>query len=485
MRKEFRRIGIVLVNIVLLMGLLGLLAAYLVVVVDLPSRVYTVAQREYLSYNYGRSITQDAPTLAIMETEEHVEAAILAPRDSRVRATLDARYEEREGVSVTVYDLEFSSEYILANSGSEVTATVALFFPFPSNLETLHEVSFLVDGEEPPEAQYTLQGVGWQTEMEAGEEHQIAISYRADGANSFSYGVAQGQRSDVLDVTVTVLGLEGSEVSRVSLPTTGREVVNGGETFTWDYTGLIANRDIRLTLPSRLSFAQRVAQLQGEFSRMAVLAPFLVGLFLASLAALLRLGDVRLGLESYLLMGCGLALFYPLLTFLSGMMDVVPAATLAFLVVSGLVLAFLALVAGWRRIWWRGGLLLVVFLGIFSLGMLTPWRGLLLTGGGLLLLGTFMVAYARQPRVTEPESVSAEAPEPEPLLETSPADAAPEAIRRHCPHCGRTLGEDHQFCPGCGRDIRHFRTCAKCGHEQFVSPDLKPVHCVRCGKLLR
>lgn len=485
MPKEFRRIGILLVNVVLLMGLVGLLAAYLAVVVDLPSRVYTVAQREYLSYNYGRSITQAAPTLAIVETKDQVEATILAARESRVRATLDARYEEREGVSVTVYDLEFCSEYIVAYPGSNVTATVTLFFPFPSNLETLHEVSFLVDGEEPPEAQYTLQGIGWQTEMEAGKEHRIAISYQADGANSFSYGVAQGQRSDVLDVTVTVLGLEGSEVSRTSLPTTGRDVVDRGETFTWDYAGLIANRDIRLTLPSRLSFAQRVAHLQGDFSRMAVFAPFLVGLFLASLAGLLRLGGVSLRLESYLLMGCVLALFYPLLTFLSGVIDLVPAASLAFLIVSGLVLLFLGLMGGWRQTWWRGGLLLVIFLGIFSLGMLTPWRGLLFTGGALLLLGTFMIAYARQPKVTEPEPVSPEAPEPEPMTETSPPEEVPEPISRHCPHCGRGLAEDHQFCPGCGREISYFRTCAQCGHEQYVSPDLEAAHCVHCGSLLR
>ena len=485
MPKEFKRIGILLVNVVLFMGLLGLLAAYLAVVVDLPSRVYTVSQREYLSYNYGRSITQAAPTLAVVETEDQVEATILAARESRVEATLAARYEEREGVSVTVYDLEFCSEYILAYPGQEVTATVALFFPFPSNLETLHDVSFLVDGVEPPDAEYTLQGIGWHTEMEAGEERQIAISYQADGANSFTYGLAQGQRSDVLDVVVTVSGLTGSEVPRTSLPTTATEVTDAGETFTWDYTGLIANRDIRLNLAGRLSFAQRVAQLQGDFSRMAVFAPFLVGLFLASLAGLLHLAGMHLRLESYLLMGCGLALFYPLLTFLSGVMDVVPAASLAFLIVSGLVLLFLGLIGGWRQTWWRGGLLLVIFLGIFSLGMLTPWRGLLFTGGALLLLGTFMVAYARQPRVTELEPVSTEAPEPEPVIETSAAEEVPEPISRHCPHCGRGLAEDHQFCPGCGRDILHFRTCAKCGHEQYVSPDLEQAHCVHCGSLLR
>ena len=485
MRKLFKRGGIMVVNGLLLVGLVGLLAAYLVVVIDLPSRVYTAAQREYLSYNYERSITQSAPTLAVVETEDHVEAAILAALESRVQATLAARYEEREGVTVTVYDLDFSSEYLLAYPGPEVTATVALFFPFPSNLETLHEVSFLVDGVEPPEAQYTLQGIGWYTELEAGEEHQIAISYKADGANSFTYGLDHGQRSDVLDVNVTVLGLEGSEVPRASLPTTASEVADDGETFTWDYTGLIPNRDIRLTLPARLSFAQRVAQLQDDFRLLAVLAPFLVGFFLASLAGVLYLSGMRLQLGSYLLIGCALAFFYPALTFLSGLVDVVLAAVLAMLLVSGLVLVFLGLTAGWRQTWWRVGLLLVVFLGTFSLGMLTPWQELLLTGGGLLLVGTFMILYARRPPAPEPEPETEPPPVAEPEPTPPPVEVTREPTKRHCPHCGRALADDHDFCPGCGQETRCLRRCAECGHEQFVPAELEPAYCVHCGQLFK
>jgi hypothetical protein len=489
MRKDLKWIGSVIVNGLLLLGLAGLLAAYLVVVTDLPSRIYTTAQQEYLSYNRARSITQTEPTLAIVEAEDQAEPAMLPVRESRIRATLAARHEEREGVSVTVYDLEFNSEYLVTYTGQEASATAAIFFPFPGNLETLHEVSFLVDGEEPTEAQYSLQGIGWYTELEAGEEHRIAISYQADGANSFTYSLAQGQRSDVLDVTVTVLGLEGSEVPRTSLPTTETVANYGGETFTWNYTGLIPNRDIGLNLPTHLSFAQRVAQLHGDFRLLAVLAPFLIGLFLASLAGVLHLSGMSLRLESYLLVGCGLALFYPALTFLSGLVDVSLAAALALLVTSSLLLVFLGLTAGWRQTWWRVGLLLIIFLGAFSLGMLTPWRELLLTSGGLLLVGTFMVLYARRPPTPEPEPVQLPEAEPASALEAEPVsppvEVTPEPIKRHCPHCGRALADDHDFCPGCGQDTSRLRHCAKCGHEQFVAPELEPAYCVHCGQLVK
>ena len=68
---------------------------------------------------------------------------------------------------------------------------------------------------------------------------------------------------------------------------------------------------------------------------------------LASLAAALYLDGVRLRLASYLLAGCGMALFYPLLTFLGGMVGLALAAVLALALVSGLLVALLGLTAGW------------------------------------------------------------------------------------------------------------------------------------------
>lgn len=477
-----KRTRIAFVNGLLLVGLVGLLILYFALVSNLPSQIYTVTQREYLSYNYSRSISQVAPTWNVVESGSQLGPAFLPGQESHIQATLAARYEEQEGINVTVYDLDFRGEYHLAHPGPMAT-TVELLFPFPDNLQTLHEVRFLVDGEEPPEANYTTRGISWQTVLEAGEEHQIVVSYQADGANSFSYGLHHGQRGDV-DITVTVVDLLGSEAPKTSLPPTAREVDGNRETFTWDYEGLIADRDIQLTLPIRLSFAQRVAQLQEDFRLLAGLAPFLVSLFLASLAGVLHLSDVHLRLESYLLTGFGLALFYPMLTFLSGAVNVILASALALSLVSGLLLVFLSLTAGRRGIWLRVGLLLVVFLGFFSLGMLTPWRGLLLSSGGLLLAGTFMLLHARRP-TPEPDPIllpEETAPEPEP--DPPPSEAALEATELHCPYCARALTDDFNFCPGCGHDTGHLHRCADCGHTQLVPAELESVYCIHCGQLL-
>jgi hypothetical protein len=494
-----------LVSGLLFVVLIGLLMTYFAVVSDLPAQVYTRRQREYLSYNYQRSVAQQAPVLNVLKVEEQtvqageqIQAAILPGRDSWVRATLVARYEEQEGVSATIYDLDFQGKYQLVHA-SPTTSTVELFFPFPNNLETLHDVEFLVDGAEPPQVQFTTQGISWQTVLQAGEEHEIVISYKADGANSFTYGLPRNQRSN-MDIVIRVVGLTGSQIPRAFLPYTANEVDGDGETFAWKYTGLIADRDIKLTLPTQLSFTQRLAQLQDEYFRtLAGLAPFLVSLFLISLFGVFHLSGVRLQLEGYLLIGCGLALFYPLFTFLSGMVGITLAGILALPLISSLLLVFLGLALGWRQVWWQVGSLLFIFLGVFSLGMLTPWRGLLLTSGGLLLIAIFMLLYARYrstitesepvpPSVEDDSALESALPaaevvtEPEPV--PTPDEPQPELAHRYCPYCAYELKEDYSFCPGCGHDTNQFRRCASCGHEQLVPAELEPVYCLNCGQLL-
>lgn len=493
---------------ILLVGLAGVLILNFAVVSDLPSRLYTAEQLAYLDYNRSRSIWQVAPSWNIITAEGGVQSAILSyVRENRVRATLYAHYEEQEGVSVTVYDLDFTGEYHLIYDGP-LDTTMQLFFPFPDNLETLHEVHLLVDGKEPPDVQYTTSGISWQALLRPGEERQIQISYQADGANSFAYGLYHGQRSDV-DVVIAVVGLAGSTVPGSSLPATGHEATDEGESLSWDYAGLIVDRDIQLTLPARLSFAQRIAALQDDFRVLAGLAPLLVGLFLASLVAVFYLAGVRLRLESYLLSGCGMALFFPLLIFLSGIVGLIPAAVIAVVLVSGLLLVFLSLTAGWRQVRWRLGLLLIIFLIFFSLGILTPWQELMLTGGGLLLVGTLMLLYARRthvpesetslpstPSVSEPDLTSPTSgvpPGSESTLQDSeaipelepgslPSEVTPDTASFYCAYCACRLVDEYRFCPGCGHGTNDFRRCDACGVRQFIPKELDPAYCTHCAQ---
>ncbi len=479
-----------LVIAVLLFGLLGALVIYIILVTDLPSRVYTAAQREYLSYNYGRSLSQAAPTWNEVLPTGDVTPIILTDWTSHVRATLDARYEEQQGVNATLYDLGFESVYHFTYPGPSITTTVTLFFPFPNNLETLHEVSFLVDGKEPANTQYSVGGISWLTELRAGKEHTLAISYRADGANSFGYSLERDRLTDV-DIQFLVTGVTGSKVLRSSLPTSDTSQSSESETFTWYYPGLIPNRNILLELPTHLSFAQRVARLQNTFQMLAGLAPFLVAFFLISLAVLFKLGKVDLRLEGYLMVGLCLAFFFPALTFLSGLVELSIASALSFVAISGLIVGFLGLAIGWRETTLRTGWLLIIFLAIFSLGLFTPWRSLMVVLGGILLIATFMLAYALRLRIPEAEAeiLPAEKEElveaPEPEIVSPREDTQFQKTELHCPCCGRSLADDFKFCPTCGYDSQSILRCEHCNHRQFVQLDIKPSFCIRCGQEIK
>jgi len=527
-RKQLRP----LVNLALILGLLAMLAVFVLATSNLSGYLYSASQEEYLAYNAARSIYQGAPSWNKVVLQgpplgqgqdspaRVVEPAAFSDWKSKVEATLDARYEEQAGVSVTSYDLAFAAEYQLVYSGPAPTSTLEMVFPFPANLETLHDVQFLVDGAEPAEAAYSTEGIRWNSTLAAGRRYHVAISYKADGVNSFGYALDRDRRSDV-DVVLHVRGVSGTSVTRDSLPTSSLEAGEDDERLAWQYAGLIPSRNIRIELPRRLSFAQRVEQLEDQFTRLAGLAPFLVGLFLGTLALLLRLSGAQLRLEAYLLVGLCLAAFYPALTFLSGLVYLYAAAALVLGGVSALVLVFLGLSAGWRRTLLPAAWLLFIFLGVFSLGQFLPWRGLVFTVGGLLLVATFMGVYVAHTRraaqsappagdapdaglpaeggapaaevavepISAPLLVEAAPVSAAPMAEPVPVEAGPAPVSLapvlHCPRCGCALGADFHFCAACGYDVQVLRTCPGCGQVQLLQAGLEQPHCVYCGEGLR
>ena len=468
-------------SIVLLFVLSALVVVY-VLVASAPRAelFYAPEQQRAFVIHSGMNLNQVAPFWNSYDGDTLVDSGPLSnlgATDCRVRATLDARYEEVEGVTTTVYYLDFEGAYRLHYSGPAPTGTLEIVFPFPTGLDTLNQVYFLVDGEEPSGVQYSLDNITWWTELGAGEEREIVVRYRARGVGSFTYALDRSRRLETLDAAIVVRGLEGSEVPDDTLPTTVVEEVEGGEQFVWHYEALIADRNIRVELPARPGFAQRVEELQEPLYNLSMASPLFVACFVGCLAGVCYLTDVKLSLQHYLLAGLGFFLFYPALTFLSGAFELPLAVTVALVVVTGLLVIFLGCSAGWRRTWWQALLLSAVFLGLFSLGMMSQWRGLLFTAGGLVLVGVFMVLIARR-RGANPKEIEESDTEDEPTVELE------EAISpaHYCPHCGTELDKAFAFCPVCGRDAKPFYCCPACGAEHYVPTEAELNHCPACGE---
>lgn len=474
-----------------LLAMLGVLIVVYVMATSSPRAAlfYTQGQQQALIVHSRMNLSQAAPFSNVFVGGKLVESDVLSnlgATDCQMRATLDARYEEMEGVVTTVYDLDFDGVYSLRYSGPSPTGTLEIVFPFPAGLDTLNQVYFLVDGEEPSGVQYSLDKITWWTELAAGEEREIVVRYRARGVGSFTYALDRNRRLENLDVAIVVQGLKGSQVPDDALPTTNVGNVEDGERFAWQYEALIADRNVRIELPTRPGFAQRVEELQEPMRNLSLASPLLVACFVGCLAGVHYLTGVRLPFQHYLLTGLGFFLFYPALTFLSGALELPWAVALASVVVTGLLVAFLGRAAGWRRTWWQVLLLCVVFLGLFSLGAMSQWRGLLFTAGGLLLVGAFMLLVARRrganfkSQISNPKETEESDTGDESTVELEEA-ASPA---RYCPHCGAELDEAFAFCPACGHDAKPFRRCPACGTEHYVSPDVDLSHCPACGSQL-
>jgi hypothetical protein len=481
--------------------LLSLIVAFVAVVGNLRAQVYTPSQRHFIEDNVYKNIAQRAVEVNFVGPAGALMPAFIGALDNHISVALEVRYEDREGVTLTFYDLDFVGLYRIANpaqamssetktgEGPASTITAELFFPFPGTVDMLHNVQFLVDGEEPADAQYSLQGIRWQTTLSPEEEREIEVRYKAKGVGSFAYSLDHNRRIRNLDAEIQVRGVAGTEVPNHALAPSAHTPGDDGDVFSWRYQGLIADQDIAIELPARLSLAQKVEKMSPLFASLSFLTPALMVSFLACLAIALRLSEVRLGLEHYLLMGLGFFLFYPLLIFLASVLGLTAAAALSLLVIGGLVLVFLRKVESSPQPWVYAAFLLVVFLGLFSLGLLTRWRGLLLTAGGILLVGFFMQLAARL-KAKEPALPPAPFEEKGPAVVEVEAEAEVEEVaeqvteetfEKFCPRCGRGLLPDYTFCPGCGHDERAFIGCQHCGRQHYAADRESLAFCPSCG----
>jgi hypothetical protein len=490
--------------------LLSLIVAFVGVVGNLRTQVYTPSQRHFIEENVYKNIAQRAVEVNFVAPAGALMPASIGALDNHISVELEVRYEDREGVTLTFYDLDFAGLYRIANTAQATmnnetkaeeanasTITAELFFPFPGTVDMLHDVQFLVDGEEPDDAQYSLQGIRWQTTLSPEEEREIEVRYKAKGVGSFAYSLDHNRRIRNLDAEIQVRGVAGTEVPNHALAPSAHTPSDDGDAFSWRYQGLITDQDIAIELPAKLSLSQKVEKMSSLFANLSFLAPALMVSFLACLTLALRLSEVGLRLEHYLLIGLGFFLFYPLLIFLASLLGLTLAAALSLLAIGGLVLAFLRKVESSPQLWVYAAFLLVVFLGLFSLGLLTRWRGLFFTVGGILLVGFFMQLAARF-RAKEPPSppvspggegptvVEAEMGVEEIGRIANPAGAdtrqvAEETFEKFCPRCGRGLLPDYTFCPGCGHDERAFLACQHCGRQHYTADRESLAFCPSCG----
>jgi hypothetical protein len=464
---------------------------------QLPKQTYTTEQKLWLSENSLRSVRQSAPEINVKGVAAAKPIAFGA-QESHITADMNVRYKDKNGATVTAYDLRFIAAYVIANPDGQQATTIEMVFPFPQTAAVLSEVTFMVDGVEPSGVTYSMQGIQWKATLDAGQARQVEVRYRADGVGSFGYSVPSAQRIKDLDLRVTIRGANEIRLPEAALEPTARQDTPQETTLAWRYLNTITNRNIQVELPARpkLAFAQRVERLGQFFMQLALAAPVLTALFLLCWLALMRLEARRVAVEHTVLLGMGFFLFYPLFIFSAGLLELPLAFILSVVVAGALVVGFGVRVLGGRFVAAYLVPLLIVFYGLLTRGLTEPRTlGVTLVSSAVILLALFMWRVSRRKpqaaNVAEPEPPAAPAPVEERAPEPHPA--APEPIQdeqppvphaeRYCVHCGQRTANDFRFCPQCGKGAQATHTCVQCGLEYIPAGDL-PSFCPACGNSL-
>ena len=135
-------------SIVLILILLGMMVGLIGLTVQLPRRVYTTEQQQWLSYNSTRRVNQLAPEvnyrLFVMDASGPTalpKPVAFGARESHITADMDVHYKDHEGATVTAYDLRFAATYLIVNPDAQHAITMEMNFPFPQTAAVLSEVT--------------------------------------------------------------------------------------------------------------------------------------------------------------------------------------------------------------------------------------------------------------------------------------------------------------------------------------------------------
>jgi hypothetical protein len=91
--------------------LLSLIVAFGAVVGNLRTQVYTPTQRHFIEENIHKNIAQRGVEVNFVAPAGALMPALIGALDNHITAVLDVRYEDREGVTLTFYDLDFVGLY--------------------------------------------------------------------------------------------------------------------------------------------------------------------------------------------------------------------------------------------------------------------------------------------------------------------------------------------------------------------------------------
>ena len=160
---------------------------------------------------------------------------------SAVRA--DLKFVDPAGGRGTYYNAVFTGEYTFRNPSPD-PAVMRFAFPLPTGSGTLSDFRLTVNGRAFRASDLTGGSV-WEGEVPGGAGVRVTVTYRNQGARSWSYQLA-GRREPVRAFDLTVNADRPAKVQRYALfpiAQTG-QALTGRQTLTWRLRDVITAQDV-------------------------------------------------------------------------------------------------------------------------------------------------------------------------------------------------------------------------------------------------
>lgn len=276
--------------------------------------------------------------------------------------------EEKRNTSTNnlPYNINFKGVYVVKNPFRKSESTVDFNFPLPQSSGTVSNVEILVGGKEPEDVQYTTSSIDWSVKFKPAEQKSFLVSYKTTGNNNFLYKVVHGNRIKEFNLKMKVNAIDKVDIPEMSIPATKTEQKGGRWELEWNLVKMITVNDIMVQFARSLDVINQKVQIL----QLSKYIPLFLVIFFIYLVGAGMAERVKIDIEQYFLLSLTFFLFYPLLGYLSGLLDIKVAIALSGALMSLVILNHLRRVTSISFALSSVGLFLLIAFFIVPFGIL-------------------------------------------------------------------------------------------------------------------
>ncbi|MDR3763359.1 MAG: inner membrane CreD family protein [Acidobacteriota bacterium] len=365
---------------------------------------YDVRLRQRVSSLWGAPHVQEAPTATLVssvsrqkETEENGKKIIRTVVDeiktpeavehTKAEVNFHLDYRQKGLLWYSTYKVGFHSDYTFRNT-TDKSGTLAFKFPFPAANAVYDDLKLTINGQ-PQAFDNTNEALTTQIPLQAGEAVQVAVTYRSQGLDSWTYrfsdGIAQVHDFE-LQMTTDFKNVDFPD--NTLSPGNKRETQNGW-VMTWQYDKLVSGCQIGLSMPQKL----QPGPLVGEIS---FFAPVSLFFFFFVMLVITTLRQIEMHPVNYFFLACAFFSFHLMMAYLADHISIHAAFLISSIVSIFLVVSYLRLVVGFRFAMVEAGIAQLIYLVLFSYAFFFDgYTGLTITIGSVLTLFILMQITGR------------------------------------------------------------------------------------------